>query len=101
MRSGEELEAALIARGVPAHRVHDSEALAVDPQLAYREHFVPIEGESGATVVEASRSRLSRTPARVPTALPTFGLANFDVLSEVLGYDDERIAELVISGALE
>jgi hypothetical protein len=32
---------------------------------------------------------------------PTFGLDNQWVLSELLGYDDGRIAELVIAGALE
>ncbi len=100
-RDGAELEAALTARGVPAHRVLDSQGLAEDPQLRHRGHFVPIEGPNGPTVVEASRSRLSRTPARVPTAFPSLGADNFEILGEVLGYDDERIAELVIAGVLE
>ncbi|MBW2243954.1 MAG: CoA transferase [Deltaproteobacteria bacterium] len=100
-RDGAELETALIARGIPAHRVLDSQGLAGDPQLQARGHFVRVEGGSVATVVEASRSRLSRTPARVPSELPSLGAANFDVLSELLGYDDERFAELAVAGVLE
>jgi hypothetical protein len=32
---------------------------------------------------------------------PTFGADSHWVLREILGYDDERIAELAIAGALE
>ncbi|MCP3985260.1 MAG: CoA transferase, partial [bacterium] len=100
-RDGAELEAALIARGIPAHRVLDSQGLADDPQLQSRGHFVRVESGSVHMVVEASRSRLSRTPARVPSEFPSLGAANFDVLSELLGYDDERFAELAAAGVLE
>jgi crotonobetainyl-CoA:carnitine CoA-transferase CaiB-like acyl-CoA transferase len=101
VRKGEELEAALTTRGVPAHRVLDSPGLCEDQQLCFRGHFV--ERESGALriVVEDSRSRLSRTPARVGESIPTLGADTQWVLSELLGYDDERIAQLAIAGALE
>jgi crotonobetainyl-CoA:carnitine CoA-transferase CaiB-like acyl-CoA transferase len=100
-RDGAELETALIARGIPAHCVLDSQGLSEDPQLLARGHFVRVEGGSVPTVVEASRSRLSRTPARVPTEFPGLGAGNFDVLSQLLGYDDERFAELAVAGVLE
>ena len=32
---------------------------------------------------------------------PTWGEHNFEILSELLGYDGDRIAELVIAGVLE
>jgi len=100
-RKGEDLEAALIARGIPAHRVLDSPGLCEDPQLCFRGHFVERTSGELRTVVEGPRSRLSRTPARVGDAIPTFGADTQWVLSELLGYDDARIAQLAIAGILE
>ena len=97
-----EVEALLQGRGVPASAVQNSPECVRDPQLRHREHFVALPHPTkGQTVVEGSRFRLSRTPARVEGPAPTFGLDNQWVLSELLGYDDERIAELVMAGALE
>ena len=99
--SGPELEAALVARGVAAHRVLDSAGLGEDVQLNHRGHF--LERQEGAlkTVVEGTRSKLSRTPSHVGEAIPTFGADAHWVLTELLGYDDDRLAELAISGVLE
>ena len=100
-RKGEELEAALIASGIPAHRVLDSPGLCEDEQLCFRGHFIERKTGELQTVVEGSRSRLSRTPARVGESIPTLGADTQWVLTELLGYDDERIAQLAIAGALE
>ena len=86
---------------MPAHRVLDSPGLCGDAQLRFRGHFVERTSGDLRTVVESPRSRLSRTPARVGDAIPTFGADTQWVLSEVLGYDDERIAQLAIAGSLE
>jgi crotonobetainyl-CoA:carnitine CoA-transferase CaiB-like acyl-CoA transferase len=51
--------------------------------------------------VEASRFRLSRTPARTKRGGPTFGEHNFEVLTELLGYDADRVAELAAAGVLQ
>ena len=51
-------------------------------------------------VVEASRIRLSRTPAQVSRAGPELGEHNLRVLEEILGYDSERIAAGLASGAM-
>ncbi len=97
-----DVEAALQARGVPAHAVQNSTELLADPQLKHRNHFVELEHPiHGTTTVEGSRFRLSRTPARVDRAAPTFGRDNHEVLSEILGYDVERIAELAAGAVLE
>jgi len=40
------------------------------------------------------------TPARVERAGPILGEHNDFVLGQILGYDDERISELVVEGAL-
>jgi crotonobetainyl-CoA:carnitine CoA-transferase CaiB-like acyl-CoA transferase len=98
-----EVEARLQARGVPAHAVQNSPELVADPQLRARGAFVELENPACGTptVVEGARVLLSRTPARVAGTAPTFGRDNELVLKEILGYDDDRIAELVIAGALE
>jgi crotonobetainyl-CoA:carnitine CoA-transferase CaiB-like acyl-CoA transferase len=97
-----EVEALLQARGIPASAVQNSPECVRDPQLRLRGHFVSIpHAGKGQAVVEGSRFRLSRTPARIEAPAPSYGLDNQWVLGDLLGYDDERITELVISGALE
>jgi benzylsuccinate CoA-transferase BbsF subunit len=100
-RTAAEAEAALQARGVPAHRVQNSGECATDPQLCYRDHWLRVAHPvHGTCVVEGARERLSRTPARILRTGPTLGEHNDLVLSQFLGYDEEKITELVIAGAL-
>jgi len=101
-RDAHAIEAALQARGVPAHVVQTSRDLARDPQLAHRGHFVTVAHPmGGTTVVEGSRFLLSRTPAAIAGAAPSYGRDNELVLREILGYDDEAITALALAGALE
>jgi crotonobetainyl-CoA:carnitine CoA-transferase CaiB-like acyl-CoA transferase len=96
------VEALLQQHGVPAHVALDSETALADAQFRSRGHFVELEHELyGKTVVQASRQRLSRTPAVVDRAAPTLGRDNDHVLRELLGYDDARIAVLDEVGALK
>jgi benzylsuccinate CoA-transferase BbsF subunit len=96
-----EVERRLQAPGVPAHVVQDAADLYRDPQLHYRNHFVEVRhAELGKTWVENSRFSLSRTPARVERAAPMIGEHNQYVLEQILGYNEDRIAELVAAGAL-
>jgi crotonobetainyl-CoA:carnitine CoA-transferase CaiB-like acyl-CoA transferase len=99
--SMEEIEARLQVQGIPASAVQNSPELTRDPQLAHRGHFVTLSHPTGGTTtVEGSRIRLSATPARIEGSAPTFGRDNQRVLETILGYDEDRIAQLVISGAL-
>ncbi|MFN0030304.1 MAG: CoA transferase [Acidimicrobiales bacterium] len=100
-RSDADGEAALIAAGVPAHRVQNSPELAADPQVAHRGHFLTVPHPvHGTMVVEAARQQLSRTPALARRAGPTLGEHTHQVLTELLAYTDEQIASLAIAGAL-
>jgi crotonobetainyl-CoA:carnitine CoA-transferase CaiB-like acyl-CoA transferase len=100
--SVDDIEQTLQAAGVPVHRASSSADALADPQLQFRGHFVTVDHPVVGTVpLEASRLRLSRTPARPPTAGPTFGQHNDLVLRDILGMSEEEIAELVASGALE
>jgi crotonobetainyl-CoA:carnitine CoA-transferase CaiB-like acyl-CoA transferase len=100
--SAQEAEAMLQARGIPASAVQNSQELYRDPQLLHRGHFVQLpEPLHGTTTVEASRFRLSRTPAHIERAGPTLGRDNQYVLETILGYSPERIAALADAGILQ
>ena len=85
-----------------AHIVQNSPELAADAHLSHRGHFVEVpHGKRETMVVDASRFRLSRTPATYERAGPTFGEHSFEILADTLGYDPDRIAELAIAELLE
>ena len=101
-RDERDLETLLIGAGVAAHVVQNTTECLTDPQLRHRGHFLGVPHPSvGELVVEASRFRLSRTPARVARAGPELGEHNLHVLHDILGYDDERVAHILASGAME
>jgi len=96
-----ETERILQARGVPAHTVQNTFDANDDPQLRHNGHFVRVDhAVAGETFVENSRFRLSRTPAQVKRASPALGQDNQYVLEQLLGYNDDRISDLVAHGAL-
>ena len=92
----------LQALGVPAHQVQNSPELVTDPQLVNRDHFHPVPlGIYDQTWAEQYGFRLSRSDGTPRRAGPTWGEHNFEILSDLLGYDGDKIAELVIAGVLE
>lgn len=64
---------------------------AVNPSLVHAKH--------GTTIVESARFLLSETPTRVAGPAPESGADNDHVLAQILGYDEERVTELVVAGA--
>ncbi|MDP6472465.1 MAG: CoA transferase [Pseudomonadales bacterium] len=101
-QDGYQLEQKLQAARVPASVIQNSPELVKDPQLAHFEHFIGLpHHEGGETVVEAARIHMSRSNPSVDTSAPTFSRDMMFVLNDVLGYDDEKIGELLVSGALE
>ncbi len=70
------------------------------PQLLGRAHFATIEHPThGTTTVESARFLLSETPTCVAGPAPESGADNDHVLAQILGYDEERVTELVVAGA--
>ena len=99
---GAELMARLQEAGIPAHTVNNSPEFMADPQIVHRGHFVEVpHAKQGTTFVEATRFHLSRSPSVVRHGGPTFGEHTFDVLTETLGYDGDRIADLAANELLE
>ena len=96
-----ELQQLLQNHGIAAHIASDSIDAVADPQLAHRNHFrrVP-QAYAGETVVEGSHYQLSRTPSDVLWGGPPIGEHTFEVLSEMLGYDGDKIADLAAVEAL-
>ena len=100
-REPDAIESELQARGVPAHAVLDMPGLYADAQLRARGHFIEVAHPvHGNVTIEASRSRLSHTPARAPERAITFGCDNRKVLGELLGFSEEAIAALDAKGVL-
>ena len=100
-RDAAAIESLLQSHGVPSHQVQNSAAAYRDPQLVHRGHFVTLDHPAtGKFTVEGPRAKLSRTPASVRRSAPTLGQDNQHVLENILGYDENRISELVASGAL-
>ena len=100
-RDGAEVETALQEIGVPAHRVQNADGCFVDPQLVHRGHWMTVEHPvHDEMVVEAPRFILERTPHVVTRSGPSMGEHNDHVLRDVLGYDDDRVVELAIAGAI-
>lgn len=101
-QAADEVTLRLVARGVPAHTVHNSTACAADAQLVHRRHFRTVEHPvHDKVVVEAPRAILSRTPGQVTRGGPQLGEHAFEVLTELLGHDADAVAELVVQGALD
>ncbi|MEM7217457.1 MAG: CoA transferase [Pseudomonadota bacterium] len=101
-RSAAAAQAALIEAGVAAHQVQNAHECWADAQLQTRDHFISVPHTSlGEMVVENSRYRLSATPAQVTHACPDMGEHNVAVLTDVLDYDADRMADLFASLALE
>jgi crotonobetainyl-CoA:carnitine CoA-transferase CaiB-like acyl-CoA transferase len=101
-RDAHEIETMLQEARIAAHVVASSEDFVRDPQLLARGHFVrlphPLMGE---TVFESARFELSETPATYVRSAPTFGRDNAQVLGDLLGYGQERIAALEAAGILK
>jgi benzylsuccinate CoA-transferase BbsF subunit len=94
-------EASLQALGIPAHIVATAQDFASDPQIAALGHLIlQPEPRGRVPIVEASRFRLSTTPARLDRSAPHTGRDNQRILREYACYDDDRIAALTQAGIL-
>jgi benzylsuccinate CoA-transferase BbsF subunit len=98
----DELTARLQALGIAAHGVQNSPELWTDPQLAHRGHFTRTDhAVHPGLVVEASRFRLSRSAPAVYGPPPTLGQHSYEILHDLLGYTDDRIADIAAAAVLE
>ena len=101
-RSVDEVEQALQAVGVPAHRVAAMRDVQDDPQLVHRGHWRPSEHPViGDVSYETPAWRLSDTPPPQPAHSPLLGQDNEYVYRELLGYSEEEFTQLLIDGVVQ
>jgi formyl-CoA transferase len=81
--------------------VAGSADLLADPQLAYQRHILALEHPDRGCLLENARFTLSRTPARVDRRAPLLGEHTWEVLTEMLGYDPDRVADLAAQEIFE
>lgn len=100
-RTTAEVSEALTTAGIPFSPVLDVPDAVSLPQLAAREMIVPTPHTQAGTVsLIGTPVKLSGTPVEAFRGAPAVGEHTTEVLREVLGMDDEQIAELRSSGAL-
>ncbi len=98
-RSATKAEAELQRVGIPAHAVVHT-GMPPDPQLEHLGHLVDVTHPNrDPAPIERTRIDLSRTPPK-PSHVPKLGQHTADVLRDILGYDEARIATLRQAGAL-
>ena len=101
-RTAEDVMETLQTAGVPAGVVQNAQdVLENDPHLRERGHYVYLDHpEAGRTAYDGPGFRLSKTPGRLRSPAPCIGQHTEYVCKEILGIDDEEIAQLVIEGVL-
>jgi crotonobetainyl-CoA:carnitine CoA-transferase CaiB-like acyl-CoA transferase len=95
-----ELAERLQDAGVPASPVMGARSLLRDEQVLVRESVGGLDHpQLGLSPAPQAAFRLSETPAPPKNAAPLFAVDTVPVLREILEYSEERIAELLESGA--
>lgn len=96
-----ELMARLQAAGIPAGAVQRSSDLLVDPQLAHRHYFRPLEHpEMGTTPYEGHQFRIAGYDNGPRFAAPCLGEHTWEILTEHLGIDEGVAAEYLAAGGV-
>ena len=91
----------LQAAGVPAGMVQRSSDHQLDPQLAHRRFFRPMEHpEMGLVPYEGHAYKIVGYDNGPRFPAPCLGEHSFQVLQDILHFDDEEIARIAASGAL-
>ncbi|MCY3892792.1 MAG: CoA transferase [Acidimicrobiaceae bacterium] len=100
-RNNAEAAETLQASGIDAYPVNNAQGCCDDVQLTAREHHIDVpQSHRGTMWTQNCRTRMSRTPPVVWRGGPCLGEDNFEVLTEFLGYDADRVADLAAAEVL-
>ncbi len=87
--------------GVPAYVVLRAPDLHQDPQLLHRQFFVPLDHPRvGPALYDGPVTLFSGTPAVLRNSGPAVGHDTFDVMTRILGYGEDEVAELAAASVL-
>ncbi|MFN2129863.1 MAG: CaiB/BaiF CoA transferase family protein, partial [Anaerolineae bacterium] len=101
-RTTEEWVALLEAHHLPYSPIQNVDQVVHDPNLRHRGMIAEVNQPGmGPVEIVGSPFHLSETPGTVRTPAPTLGQHTEEVLREVLGYERERIEELIEIGAVK
>ncbi len=98
-----ELMRRLQAAGVPAGVVQDArDVLDNDPHLKERGFFWYLDHpEAGRTAYDGPPLRMSKTPGTLAKPAPCLGEHTQYVCRDIIGMDDDEVAEMVMAGVLQ
>jgi CoA:oxalate CoA-transferase len=100
-KTTDEVQAMLKTADVPCTRIPTFDEVCNDPQLLSRDMIIEVEQTiSGKVKVPGSLFKLSKTPGNIQYPAPMLGENNQDILSDLLGYSEEKILELSNEGIL-
>ena len=90
-----------LAGDVAAAPIYDAQQLLADEHLRARGVFVAVDDpDLGEMTVQAPVARLSETPGRIDHLGRALGADNDAVYHDLLGLDDDRLAELRSAGTI-
>lgn len=98
----EEIEQILQKAGIPSNKVERPSDIYKDPQLENRHYFVPLEHEVMGRQMYYYQPCfiLSKTPRDIHMPSPCVGEHNEYVFKELLGMNDDEIADHIIDGSI-
>jgi len=100
-RPCDDLLALLDEHGVPAGRIFTAPDMLRDPQYLAREMVQRITSTQGWDVpMTGVVPKFTGTPAAIRHPGPTLGAHTDDVLRELLGLDDDALAEMRAAGVI-
>ena len=102
-QNAEEAMHLLQSAGIAAGVVQTGKDMAEnDPHLLERGIFQTVPDARGVMrIIERAPYKLTRTPGEVTRGAPEFGANQDFVLREILGVDDEELADMAIAGAFD
>ncbi len=100
--AADEVERILVAAGVPAGKIQRSQDLRTDPQYLHRQFYRRLDHSEVGVVPYAGHQFQIRGHDHGPRfAAPMLGEHTYQVLTDLLGLDDDEVAEAAGAGALE
>ena len=99
-RTSEQWIAQLVGAGVPAAPVNDVAQALADPQTVARDAVIGYDHPTLGEVRQAGSPLRLSGDLPEPTRAPLLGEHTDDILREVCGYGDARIAELRAAGVV-